>query len=61
MEGLRKNKREESSRTASILYYNHGHEAELQNKTSQKDLGESLFMQFKDALTALQVRVFSLV
>lgn len=37
MEGLRKNKREGSSRTASILYYNHGHEAELQNKTSPKD------------------------
>lgn len=53
MEGVRKNKREGLSRTASILYYNHGHEAELQNKTNQKDLNmsdvESTLTQFKAA------------
>lgn len=61
MEGVRKNRREGSNITASILYYTHGHEAELQNKTNQKDLKMSGFTQFEAMLTALQVRVFSLV
>lgn len=65
MEGVRKNRREGSSITLSILYYTHGHEAELQNKTNQKGLKmsdvEAVFTQFEAMLTALPVRVFSLV
>lgn len=48
-----------------VEHNSHGHEAELQNKTNQKDLKmsdvESVFTQSEAMLTALQVKVFSLV